>query len=55
MKRLGFEAQDISLLTDLITQMPQLWVVSILSHLAASENPKHEKFTLKQISLFKNG
>lgn len=52
MKRLGFEAQDIPLLTDLITQMPQLWVVSILSHLAASENPKHEKFTLKQISLF---
>ena len=32
--------------------MPQLWVVSILSHLAASENPKHEKFTLKQISIF---
>jgi Alr-MurF fusion protein len=52
MKRLGFEAQDVPLLTELITQMPQLWVVSILSHLAASENPKHEKFTMKQISIF---
>jgi len=52
MKRLGFEVHEIPELTELITQMPQLWVVSILSHLAASENPTHEKFTLNQISLF---
>jgi alanine racemase len=53
MKRLGFEMSDISQLKDELNQMPQLWVVSILSHLAASENPKHREFTEFQISQFK--
>ncbi len=53
MKRLGFEMSDIPQLMDELNQMPQLWVVSILSHLAASENPKHKEFTLYQINQFK--
>jgi len=52
MKRLGFEMNDISDLIEELNQMPQLWVVSILSHLAASENPVHKEFTLQQISQF---
>jgi alanine racemase len=53
MKRLGFEMSDIPQLMDELNQMPQLWVVSILSHLAASENPKHREFTHYQINQFK--
>jgi alanine racemase len=53
MKRLGFEMSDIPQLMDELNQMPQLWVVSILSHLAASENPKHKEFTQYQINQFK--
>lgn len=53
MKRLGFEGQDIAELNKELSQMPQLWVVSILSHLAASENPKHRDFTMHQIEQFK--
>jgi alanine racemase len=53
MKRLGFEMSDIPQLMNELKQMPQLWVVSILSHLAASENPKHRAFTEFQISQFK--
>lgn len=53
MKRLGFEMSDIPQLMNELTQMPQLWVVSILSHLAASENPKHRAFTEHQIEQFK--
>jgi len=52
MKRLGFEMQDVSSLTEQLSQMPQLWIVSILSHLAASENPKHKEFTEFQIRQF---
>ncbi len=53
MKRLGFEMSDIPQLMHELKQMPQLWVVSILSHLAASENPKHKAFTEQQIAQFK--
>lgn len=53
MKRLGFELHEITQLTEKLSQMPHLWVVSILSHLAASESAKHKEFTEKQISEFK--
>ena len=52
MKRLGFEKHEIATLTEKLGQMPHLWVVTILSHLAASENPKHKEFTQKQIAEF---
>jgi alanine racemase len=45
--------QDIPQLMDELNQMPQIWVVSILSHLASSENPKHREFTVFQIAQFK--
>jgi alanine racemase len=32
--------------------MPQVWVASMLSHLVASESPKHQKFTEKLVDLF---
>lgn len=54
MKRLGFEMNEIEELNDELNQMPQLWVVSILSHLAASENPTHKEFTLHQIKQFED-
>lgn len=52
MKRLGFDMSEIDDLCNELQQMPQLWIVSILSHLAASESEKHYKFTEKQIRLF---
>ncbi len=52
MKRLGFETHEIEKLTEKLGEMPHLWVVSILSHLAASENPEHKEFTQKQINEF---
>jgi Alr-MurF fusion protein len=54
MKRLGFEPEEIDQLTEKLGQMPHLWVVSVLSHLAASENPKHKEFTENQINQFKH-
>jgi alanine racemase len=35
-----------------LAEMPQLWVVSIMSHLVASENLQHDLFTKNQISEF---
>ncbi len=52
MRRLGFEIDEVEKLCLELQQMPQLWVVSILSHLAASESERHFKFTEKQIRLF---
>jgi alanine racemase len=53
MKRLGFEKHEIVSLKEKLGQMPHLWVVTILSHLAASENLKHKEFTQNQIAEFK--
>lgn len=52
MKRLGFESHEIDQLANYLAETPQLWVVSIMSHLVASENLKHDLFTKKQISEF---
>lgn len=52
MKRLGFSLEQCKELTEKIASMPQVWVASILSHLVASESPKHQKFTEKQMNLF---
>ncbi len=53
MKRLGFESHEIELLANYLAETPQLWVVSIMSHLVASENLTHDIFTKNQISEFK--
>jgi alanine racemase len=52
MKRLGFENHEIDQLASNLAEMPQLWVVSIMSHLVASENLQHDLFTKNQISEF---
>jgi alanine racemase len=52
MKRLGFEKGEINELKECLSNMPQLWVVSMLSHLVGSESEKHNNFTKKQVQLF---
>ena len=53
MKRLGFESPEIESLANYLAEMPQLWVVSIMSHLVASESLEHDLFTKNQIAEFK--
>ncbi|MCU0348468.1 MAG: alanine racemase [Saprospiraceae bacterium] len=56
MHRLGFEAQDLPELLELLTptdeQQPKLNVRTVFSHLAASEAPQHDDFTREQFSRF---
>jgi alanine racemase len=53
MKRLGFEEQDIDVLISQLHENPQVRVKSVFAHLAASEEKKHDEFTLEQISRFR--
>ena len=53
MHRLGFEGPDINILDDLLEKNKYVRVVSMFSHLAASEAEEHDDFTLKQIAAFK--
>jgi alanine racemase len=52
MKRLGFDANEIPALLDILLDNPNLKVRSIFTHLAASEDPSHDAFTLDQIAKF---
>jgi alanine racemase len=52
MNRLGFKENEISQLQTVL-QSDSLKVVSIYSHLAASEDQQEKKFTVKQITSFK--
>jgi alanine racemase len=52
MHRLGFVPFDIDLLCDLLEENKYLRIVSIFSHLAASEAVEHDDFTKEQISRF---
>lgn len=52
MHRLGFDCKEI--LGIINSEKPNFNLVSIFSHLSASENPEFDAFTLKQIQLFKN-
>ena len=52
MKRLGFDEQDLDQLIELIHQNNNLRVKSIFSHLAASDEKKHDLFTHEQIQKF---
>ncbi len=52
MHRLGFEDFEIEALCDLLEENIYVQVKSIFSHLVASEDPKHDAFTLKQIAKF---
>ncbi len=52
MRRLGFEEKDIVDLCSFLKGNPKIYVKSIFSHLAASENPAHDDFTKKQAEKF---
>ena len=52
MNRLGFVKNEIPKLIDELKESENLKVSSIFSHLAASEENAHDKFTRKQITLF---
>ncbi|HDQ15961.1 MAG TPA: bifunctional UDP-N-acetylmuramoyl-tripeptide:D-alanyl-D-alanine ligase/alanine racemase, partial [Bacteroidetes bacterium] len=49
MHRLGFEAEEIDRLIQMLLSKKNIQIQSVFSHLAASDNPKHKDFTLKQI------
>lgn len=53
MNRLGFKAEDLSRLLELLAASKELRVASVLTHLAASEDPAHDAFTEAQIAQFK--
>jgi alanine racemase len=52
MHRLGFMPGETDRLTDVLRTNRQLMIKSVFSHLAASEDPAHDAFTMEQISLF---
>jgi alanine racemase len=52
MHRLGFEEKDILQLLQELSNMPQLRIASVFSHLAAADNAQFDKFTRRQIETF---
>lgn len=52
MHRLGFEEEDLPNLILLLKENPQIQIKSIFTHLAASEAPEHDDFTLQQLHLY---
>lgn len=52
MHRLGFTAQEVPALLDALRGVGALRIGSILSHLAASEDPAHDAFTREQLASF---
>lgn len=52
MHRLGFETGEMEELKTTLSNNPYIRVVSIFSHLAASEDPQHDDFTRQQAKSF---
>ncbi len=52
MNRLGFVSNEIEELISTITAQPEIRIMSIFSHLAASDMPREDMFTNKQIQKF---
>ncbi|MDW3651572.1 MAG: alanine racemase [Bacteroidia bacterium] len=52
MGRLGFVEEDLSKLIDLFSLYPDLEIVSVLSHLAAADDPSEDAFSHAQIERF---
>ena len=52
MHRLGFEQNDISILTEHFKNNNKIKVQSVFSHLAASDDKSHDEFTNKQAAIF---
>ncbi|MDQ8005776.1 MAG: bifunctional UDP-N-acetylmuramoyl-tripeptide:D-alanyl-D-alanine ligase/alanine racemase [Pedobacter sp.] len=52
MHRLGFELEQISELTSLLSVHQQLKVVSVFTHLVAADDEQHDDFTETQVAIF---
>ena len=52
MHRLGFERKDIDSLIHTLKETPELYIRSIFSHLAGSDESRFDAFTRSQIALF---
>lgn len=52
LNRLGFQEKDIPLITETLQGLNTLRVVSVFSHLAATEDPGENSYTRKQITAF---
>jgi alanine racemase len=52
MHRLGFEEKEVDNLIQRLKANKQIYVQSVFSHLAASEDPAHDEFTRMQIERF---
>lgn len=55
MHRLGFNEEDITLLTEKLLTNPKLYVQSIFSHLASADIVGHDAFTRGQADIFERG
>lgn len=55
MHRLGFMPEEMAELEDFLSEHPEVRVKSVYSHLATSEDPAEDSFTLSQVSLFQKG
>ncbi len=53
MSRLGFFPEEMPELTDALNLLPGVFVKSVFSHLAGSEDPAHDVFTKLQIDKFR--
>jgi Alr-MurF fusion protein len=53
MNRLGFKSKDdLNKLCSILVKYPQLKIMSVFSHLAASDDPEFDSFTMAQIQRF---
>jgi len=52
MHRLGFMPEDMEKLTSMLKGMECLKIVSVFSHLAASDDPEYDQFTQHQVEVF---
>jgi len=52
MHRLGFMPEDVEILTKRIKNLECLRIVSVFSHLAASDDPRLDDFTFHQVEVF---
>ncbi|GAB4319014.1 MAG: bifunctional UDP-N-acetylmuramoyl-tripeptide:D-alanyl-D-alanine ligase/alanine racemase [Bacteroidales bacterium] len=55
MHRLGFGTDEIEELIGRLKKIRSIYVVSVFSHLAASDDPGADDFTRRQIEVFRNG
>ncbi|MFT5184618.1 MAG: alanine racemase [Flavobacteriales bacterium] len=53
MHRLGFQASEMELLVKKLKEMPSVKVISVFTHLAATDEHEHDHFTIQQLELFR--